>query len=810
MTSLRVHKTSFTAGEIAPELAGRSDLAAYANGAGRLTNVVVLPTGGVSRRPGLRHVDRARRLLTRHTAGITITAPNGGATAHLNDDDEATRFATTTAIGATSPYEVARYDLGAAPPPVLFVDVLDLALSAGQAPGGFQVQHSADAAAWTDFGPPLSAETRAFGHRRIDAAGAPLTRRYWRLVRLGAGDLGAATVSLSGLHLSAESAAASPGRLVAFEFSAAETYLLVATERGLAVYREGARVADVPLPYVGDQLGAFAWAQSADTLLLTHPDKPPLRVARFGLLVSSPRVEDWRVAPWRFVLEDTKLTDKGKKVPASEDGTALGTSLRQPYYKFADAETTLAASGTVRDTSVTLAASAPAFDALDVGRRFRLEEREVEITAVASSTSATAAVKETLKSTAATKDWDEPAFSPRRGWPATAAFHQDRLVVGGARDLPNRLWLSRSGDLWNFDLGEGLDDEAIEFAMLSDQVNAIRAVFSGRHLQVFTSGGEWMVTGDPLTPENVQLKRQTRIGSIAPRYVPPRDVDGGTLFAARNGRELREFLFADVEQAYQANDLALLARHILVDPVDQDYDALRRLFHLVKADGTLATVTVYRAEQVTAWTTAATDGLFKAVSVVDDDVYALVERQGALLIERFDAALNTDGAETRSGAPATVFAGLDRHEGRAVAIVTEAGPVARQTVSAGAVTLDAPAAAVEIGLPYAMVVEPLAPASLEPKLSNLGVAVRLVAADFRLVATKALTVDTGAGARPVPFKRFGAAGALDAPPPALSGDVTVRALGWRRGGLAPLWRVVQDAPLPATILAVSTRIKIGD
>ena len=60
--------------------------------------------------------------------------------------------------------------------------------------------------------------------------------------------------------------------------------------------------------------------------------------------------------------------------------------------------------------------------------------------------------------------------------------------------------MSQSGDLGNFDLGTGLDDEAIEFGLLSDQVNAIRAVFPGRHLQVFTSGGEWMVTGAPLTP----------------------------------------------------------------------------------------------------------------------------------------------------------------------------------------------------------------------------------------------------------------------------------------------------------------------
>ena len=56
---------------------------------------------------------------------------------------------------------------------------------------------------------------------------------------------------------------------------------------------------------------------------------------------------------------------------------------------------------------------------------------------------------------------------------------------------------------------------------------------------------------------------------------------------SRNGREIREFLYADTEQAYQATDLALLARHLVVRPLDQDYDQRRRLMQVVMADGTL-------------------------------------------------------------------------------------------------------------------------------------------------------------------------------------------------------------------------------
>ena len=65
-------KTSFTSGELDPLLRGRLDLKAQEDGAARLLNVVVHPSGGVSRRPGLRlmaTVPGALRLITFEGAG---------------------------------------------------------------------------------------------------------------------------------------------------------------------------------------------------------------------------------------------------------------------------------------------------------------------------------------------------------------------------------------------------------------------------------------------------------------------------------------------------------------------------------------------------------------------------------------------------------------------------------------------------------------------------------------------------------------------------------------------------------------------
>lgn len=635
MSVLRIAKTSFASGEIGPAMLGRVDLRAFENGARTLRNVVVQPSGGVRRRPGLAHV----------------------------------------------------------------------ALLPGKA------------------------------------------------------------------------------RLIAFEFNTEQAYLLALLGGEMRVFRDGVQVATVATPWTAAQIDQVAWTQSADTLLVVHPDVPPRRITRTSHTA-------WTVEQWSFFEE------KGVRM--------------QPHHKFAGTDVTLQPSGT--SGTVTLTASADVFVAGHAGGRLRVQQKEMNVVSVAGPRTAIATLAEglTLPDTNATRDWEEPAFSDVRGWPVSVTFHQDRLVVGGSRDLPNRLWLSKSGDLFNFDLGTGLDDEAIEFALLSDQVNAIRHVFSGRHLQVFTSGAEWMVTGEPLTPENVQLDRQTRIGSPTDRSVRPRDVDGATLFVGRGGHDLREFLFADGEQAYQATDLALLAPHLVRDPVAVDYDPDDRLLHVVNADGTLATLTVYRAEQVTAWALQTTQGAFRAVATVADQTHVAVERAGVWSIERFDPVLSTDAAVRTAPAPdATQWTGFSHLDGKAVELVGDGVPFGTAVPAGGAVAARGSVASLEAGLGFVAAIEPL-----PPTLAAAGGAsprsVRLVEAAFRLLDTRQMRVDTGNGPVDVPFRAFAATSAFDAPVAPFTGEKRVRALGWKRAGIDALWRIELPAPLPFTLLSVTHELKVND
>ncbi|NCT40938.1 MAG: hypothetical protein GW778_04675 [Alphaproteobacteria bacterium] len=570
------------------------------------------------------------------------------------------------------------------------------------------------------------------------------------------------------------------GKLIAFEFNSEQTSLLVITDEQIDIYTGGVKEASISAPWTAAQIDQLAWTQSADTLLLTHPDVSPKKLVRSANA-------SWSLNDWVFFIKDNIKS--------------------QPYYKFAASNVTLTPSAT--SGSITLTASEGVFTLAHEGTRLRVAGKEVEVTDYDSPTVIRVSVLEELPNTDPTIDWFEQAFSAARGYPVTVAFHQDRLVIGGSRDLPNRLWFSKSGDLFNFDLGEGLDDESIEFSILSDQVNAIRGIFSGRHLQVFTSGAEWQVTGDPLTPSSVQIRRQTRIGSRIDRYVPPTNVDGATLFIARNKQEVQEFLYTDLEQAYKSSDLALLSKSVIIDPIDMDYDSKRRLLFLVRSDGKFAALTVFRAESVAAWTLHNTLGQVKSVAVVGDDVFMLVERGGAFLVEQLDDALNLDSALTGEiASPATQWSGLDHLNGESVSIVADGEVKQNQIVTSGQITLDEPAKAIQIGLPYTHIIEPLPPSELGA--AGGGRRIRLVEGLFRLQDTQSLRLDVGRGLHDIALRQLGEDPILDSAPPSVSGDIRVRALGWQPDGTRALWRIEQDVPLAFTLLSVTTEIKVND
>jgi len=533
-----------------------------------------------------------------------------------------------------------------------------------------------------------------------------------------------------------------PGRLVSFNHSPGNEFILVFGNARISIYNLAGRLVDtLASPFMEEHFPRICSAQKGDELYLTHPDVPP-RIIAF-----SPVGGKWSIRAWVFknIPRDYFGNDPDDKneipkpPPPSGGGNGGGDN------------------------------GGGGGGPIVIGRSFSAE----------------------------------PAFSSVRGWPTSCTFHQDRLVIGGSKSLPNRIWFSKTGDYLNFDLGEGLDDEAIEFNMLSDRMNDISTVFAGKHLQVFTSDSEWIVAGQPLTPTSVALREQTKVGSSIKRLIKPSLVEGSTIFVSKNGREIREFFYGETEGGYRSDDLIILSGHLMSDPVEQDYDIAERILYVVQGDGSIAALSLNRTMGISAWYRYETDGEFAGLSISAGRVFFIVRRGGDYFLEHFSDDGGSDCPKTETfGKPVDFMDGLGHLEGREV-VVNADGYVEESVVKDGRVKLSHPARTIAVGLPYSHTYCPL-PAFIgrarPPRMT------RLVELVVRVFETPLLSIDTGRGIRNYTGERLDSAGILDAPLSSLTGDIRVRASGFIRNYDVPLYRIEGRLPLPVHILSITQTV----
>jgi len=269
----------------------------------------------------------------------------------------------------------------------------------------------------------------------------------------------------------------------------------------------------------------------------------------------------------------------------------------------------------------------------------------------------------------ATADWDEEAFSEYRGWPGVIEFHSQRLWLGGSSSLPAHIFGSRVAAFFNFDVGDAFPADSIQAAIAGKQINLITDIVSGRHLQVFTDKGEFYAPqseDQPLIPETFDLIPQTRYGSK--RTIEPKVFDESTIFVQSRGSAIREFIWQDNQKGYSADAISLIAEEHLNDVQEVEvlyggYDRPEQIAFFVNGDGTITWYHSARAESIRTWGRWTTQGQYKSLTVVQDKLYALVERTTAngteQFLECFELDLTLDCVTQRSGGFGSLWTGFD-------------------------------------------------------------------------------------------------------------------------------------------------------
>jgi hypothetical protein len=651
------------------------------------------------------------------------------------------------------------------------------------------------------------------------------------------------------------------GRLIPFSFSKKESYVVEFTNNAL-------RVIDVSTgntytvtlmgsaaAYPANALESLRYAQSGDLLYLVlgpsvyYPQGlPPQILARTSV---SPTFElrDWLYnipAGLQVLAYPYRDLNTGPNpiVPSATTGNITLTTF-VPFFTptqigsiFKLTDKTTAITGAVVITS---------------------------LDAVTPLTKANATVLNTLGAASSTVLWEESAWSNFRGWPKAITFFESRLCLAGNLYQPDTLWCSRSGNYQTFmqrkfaqDLtvvdaahdtsklnyfGALIASDACSYTLASLQLNQIQWLCSSTTLAVGTLGAEYTLDGIDATAVPSCVPSETR--TTGPT-VPVR-MGNSVVYLDRAGRNVFELAYDFRTTSYISTSISQQADH-MVDSYAfshqglpstiaelQVHPSLNVLWARSDAGGLLA-LTRDPQNQVVAWHDhpLGGDGQVLSMCVIpypkgDYDCLVLEVRRpdtGAITLEMIgreylfpslqqihpiagNLAINQDApffsdcaVYATNTAPHTV-SGLNHLANREVAILADGLVHPNKTVSAGGVlTLDWDATEIIVGLPYTPIVKILPIEAGSVLGSSQGAIKRVDRATIRFDRTIGCKYGPSEDKlKSLDFRNKNVP--MNAITPMFSGNKQVDfPMGYELDACVV---IVQDQPLPMTILSITTR-----
>ena len=609
-------------------------------------------------------------------------------------------------------------------------------------------------------------------------------------------------------------------RLISFEFSTIQTYVLEFGNQYIRFYKDNGQILsggsayEIASPYLEAELFDIKFAQSADTMYICHPNHHPRKLTRTGHT-------NWTLT--NDVIINGPFMDHN-----------VETTTANPSSK------TVGSTSTVTFSAVTGINSNQGFLSTDVGRLLHIKDGHIKITSVTSTTVVVGTVIVDLNIVnTATTDFAMGSFSDTTGYPSCVTFFEQRLVLAATIVQPQTLFFSRSADYENFDdkYHETVaDDDAIVYTIASNQVNAIRFMTATRTLIIGTAGGEVAVNGagvgEAITPTNILINKQSNHGSA---NVDGIAVGNATLFLQRAKRKIRELAFNFDVDGYVAPDLTILAEHVTESGITQMayQEEPNSIIWCVRADGQLLGFTYQREQQVTAWHRHIIGGAFGSGNAVVESVEVLPtddsEYQVWVIVKRtingatkryveylhdlnFDETDDTsfnylDSQLAYDGSATTTISGLSHLEGQEVSILANGATHPNKTVSSGAITLDRSATKVKVGLPYVSLLQTMRIDAGSQNGTSQSKTKRIYEITARLY--ESIGVEIGPdldNMERIPFRS--SANAMNSGVSVFTGDKDVEFRGnYETDGFIV---VRQTQPLPLTILSLYPKLQTND
>jgi hypothetical protein len=644
-----------------------------------------------------------------------------------------------------------------------------------------------------------------------------------------------------------------------------------------------ARVYSVPTNYAVADLtnadGAFAlqMVQSGDVIYMCHPDYPPAKLSRIS-------ATSWTWIQWNHFDGgpfDDYDPDQTTTVYASAATGAVTVTASAAIFAATDVgrlfymEQKKANAITMWETAKVVAAGArrrsdgktyytvaggttgnvkpthiagSAYDG-DVGVLWVFEDPGYgwgEITAIGGGgTTATVSVESQLPDQCvlvgnATTRWTFGSWGSVPGYPSHVTFFRNRLVFSRATD--RTIWFSVAGDYENFqdrdDAGIVTADMAVTVTVESDESSKIQYIVPGEVLVIGTADGEHvckeMTDSEPFGPSNVTINRSSKYGS---RDVQPVSVGESVLFVQRSGRKLREIVYDSIKGGYQSLDMSIMAPHMVPKGKYIIQMAYQKEPHsivwVVLSDGALRGFTFNREQYAEppfgGWHrhTIGGSGIVESVVCVPsptndrDDLWMIVRRtvngNSVRYIEYMKAEYESgddqedsfyvDCGLTYDSTPATTISGLRHLEGKTVDVLADGATHPQRTVASGAITLQIAASVVQVGLPCPFKLATLRLEAGAQDGTAQGKTKRINRMVVRLLDTLGGSMGPSETTVDEILFRDGS-DPMDSAPDIFTGDKEMPwPGGYEKEGY--VW-YVNDSPLPATIVAIMPQATTQD
>ena len=409
--------------------------------------------------------------------------------------------------------------------------------------------------------------------------------------------------------------------LVPFVISESEKYLLVIHESSIDVFQNDVKIKTMLAPWHASELKNLQYAQRFNEIYFVHPNYCPQ--------IFSKTISGFDITDFDFYMN-------------------ADVSINIPFMRFEDTSNIAITitNSDIDNNHAVFTANADMWDSTWVGIRLLVNNKQWVVESVQSERIATVYTNGNFTiPNDPVSDWYEESFSAKRGWPVSVSFHQNRLVFGGTPSVPNSIWMSKVGEYNNFDVGTGLEDEAIFATLLSAQHHQICTIVSSYALQILTSVGEWAISNSPLTPSNVDIKQHTSVGCITTGFLPPQQIDGSTVFVSGSGKDIRELDLDTLNEKYNSIDLCTFSKHLMNNPVSIAYNSGTHQLFVVMDNGMMAVLNKYANTEIAAWARYTTDGQFKYVSVINNETYVIVKRKNTCYLEKFDNSCLDDAGQ---------------------------------------------------------------------------------------------------------------------------------------------------------------------